>query len=120
MKSLRIYCGARDQDVSVAVLEAPSHDGQANLMDEEIVCLEVNRRCSGGMCPLGTESPSAFVARMAREGLLDERLITGVAFCEPCARATEFVLFDDGQAVCTVCGAASLLATPRCEQMTSE
>ena len=118
MRSLDIYCGARDQNVSVAVLDNPSRDGQANLLDADIVCLEVDGHCTGGMCPLGAESPSAFVGRMAHDGVLDERLVTGVAFCETCARGTMFVLFEDGQAICTVCGGVSLLATPHCEQMT--
>ena len=120
MTSLHIYCGARDQDVSVAVLEAPAHDGQANLLDTDVVCLEVTAHCSGSMCPIGAESPSAFVSRMTHDGVLDERIVASVAFCEVCRGVTELVLFDRGQAVCTVCGASSLLAMPHCEQMASE
>ena len=45
------YCSARDQNVRVAMTEEPTHDGQANLHDVEVICLDYGEHCTGDFCP---------------------------------------------------------------------
>ena len=119
MKALNMYCGARDTDVGVLVTDAPTADGQANLLDADLLCLEVGERCTGSMCPLGAEAPSAFLSRLARDGLLAEWISTDRAVCDRCERVADFILLGDGRAICCECGSAVLRLTPYCEQMMS-
>ena len=107
MKSAQLFCSACDRQVRVMITDAPLHDGQATLHDEEVVCLEIGDRCTGSLCPLGAVAPNAMVARIVRNGLSTEGLQTVQASCPSCGTEAELVLYGGGRAACTVCGAGA-------------
>jgi len=104
MKSQKIFCGACDREVRVMVTDAPSHQGQAELTDEEVICLEIGDKCTGNVCPLGATGPDAMVARLVRNGLPIDDLKTAKAHCPSCDADAEMVLYGSGRATCSVCG----------------
>lgn len=70
MKTRLAYCSACDRDVMVEFPEPSDFvDGQANIHDPEIVCLEIGARCTGAMCPVAALPASAMAARLARHEL---------------------------------------------------
>ena len=107
MKSQKIFCGACDREVRVMITDAPAHDGQAPILDEEIVCLEIGDRCTGNVGPLGATEPTAMVARLVRNGLPLDNLRTARAHCLSCDGETEMVLYGNGRAACSVCGSTA-------------
>ncbi|HLA89598.1 MAG TPA: hypothetical protein VJL28_04085 [Gemmatimonadaceae bacterium] len=107
MKSATLFCSACDRQVRVMITEAPLHDGQATLHDEEVVCLEIGDRCTGKLCPLGAVEPNAMVARLVRNGIPTEGLHTVQAVCPTCGAEAEMVLYGAGRAACTVCGTSA-------------
>ena len=111
MKLERMYCGACDHEVQVLVTDAPASDGQAPLLDSELVCLEIGERCSGSMCPLGAEAPAGMVTRFVRHGLSTDELALVSAFCAECGRETECVLANGEERTCVVCGTRSGVGT---------
>ena len=54
---------------NIVVTDQPSQDGQANVHDSEIVCLEIGDTCTGSLCPIGATSPTVMAARLVRNGL---------------------------------------------------
>ena len=107
MKSHRLFCNACEREVNLVITEAPEHDGQATLLDSEVVCLELGDQCTGALCPLGAVGPDAMVARIVRNGLPVDGLHTVRAACPACDRETDLVLYGDGHAACTECGTPS-------------
>lgn len=107
MKSAQLFCSACDRQVRVLITEAPLHDGQATLHDEEVVCLEIGDRCTGKLCPLGAVEPNAMVARIVRQGLPTGGLHTVKAVCPSCGAEAEMVLYGAGRAACTICGTSA-------------
>lgn len=105
MKSAQLFCGACDREVRVMITEAPDHEGQAPLHDEEVICLEIGEQCTGALCPLGAVAPDAMVERLMRNGLPTDNLRTVRAECPTCGAETEMVLYGGGRAACSVCGA---------------
>jgi len=103
MKTKLAYCSACDRDVMIALPDEPRFEGQANLPDPEVVCLEIGETCTGSMCPIGAQPPSAMAVRLVRSGLKPtiQPLIT--ARCEACDQVTKFAVADKTYAVCTVC-----------------
>jgi hypothetical protein len=70
MKTRMAFCSACDRDVRVAFPEdAEFVDGQANIPDPEIVCLEIGARCTGSMCPVAAQPAAVMAARLVRSGL---------------------------------------------------
>lgn len=70
MKTQRAYCSACDRDVMIAFPELSDFvDGQANIRDPEIVCLEIGHRCTGAMCPVAAQPPAVMAARLVRSKL---------------------------------------------------
>ncbi len=104
MKSHQLYCGACDRPVRVLITEAPSGEGQASVMDSEVVCLEIGANCTGNMCPLGAAEPSAMVRRIVRNGIPLNTLETVQAHCASCDNDAEMILYGDQKAACSVCG----------------
>ncbi len=104
MKAHQLFCSACDRQVRVMIVEAPDHDHQATVHDEELVCLEIGAQCTGNLCPLGATEPSAMVSRLVRAGLPLDSLQTANAPCPSCGLTSEFVLYGDGKATCSVCG----------------
>ena len=107
MKTHRLFCNACEREVSLVITDEPQHDGQATLLDSEVVCLEVGERCTGALCPLGAVGPDAMVGRIVRNGLPLDGLHTLHTTCPSCERETEMVLYGDGRAACTECGSTA-------------
>jgi hypothetical protein len=104
VKSYQQYCGACDRPVRVLITAASTADGQAAATDPELVCLEIGASCTGNMCPLGADEPSAMVRRIVRHGLPLDTLETVMAHCPSCDNDAEMILYGDRKAGCSVCG----------------
>jgi hypothetical protein len=104
MKKQRMFCSGCHRDVSVMVTDAVVEDTQANVRDQELVCLEIGEWCSGTMCPLGAAAPSAMVSRLIHSGLATDHLRTERGACEACGLETDLALYGRDLAACVVCG----------------
>lgn len=70
MMTQRVFCSACDRDVLFAFPEeADFVDGQANIPDPQLVCLDIGERCTGSMCPVAAQPSSVMAARLVRSGL---------------------------------------------------
>jgi len=107
MKNHLLFCSACDREVRVLITGTPLYEDQAPLRDEEVVCLEIGRQCTGNLCPLGAAAPNAMVGRLIRNGVPLDSLTTVTAECPACGDETEMVLFGNGRAACTTCGTAA-------------
>jgi hypothetical protein len=107
MKTQLAYCSACDRDVQLIVTDAPLVDGQATLLESEVVCLDIGSQCTGGLCPLCAEPVSAIVGRLVHDGMLPRTVPTTRAQCDACGRVTDLVRLEDGHVVCTECGTTS-------------
>ncbi len=105
MKSQQLYCGACDRPVRVLITEMPGEEGQASAADAELVCLEIGAQCTGNLCPLGAAEPSAMVRRIVRNGIPLNTLETVMAQCPACFNDAEMILYGNGRAGCSACGA---------------
>jgi len=105
MKSQQLYCGACDRPVRVLITEMPAEEGQASAADAEVVCLEIGAQCTGNLCPLGAAEPSAMVRRIVRNGIPLNTLETVMAQCPACFNDAEMILYGNGRAGCSACGA---------------
>jgi hypothetical protein len=105
MKSQRLFCGACDRPVRVLITEEPATEGQAPASDAELVCLEIGAQCTGNLCPLGAAEPGAMVRRIVRNGIPLDTLETVMAQCPACFNQAEMILYGDGRAGCSACGA---------------
>ena len=88
MKSQTAYCSACDKDVNIVVTDQPSQDGQANVHDAEVVCLEIGDACTGSLCPIGATSPTVMAARLVRNGLQTIMQPVFQATCPGCDHVT--------------------------------
>lgn len=102
MRELTMYCSARDQDVRVVLTDEPAHDGQAPVLDTEIICLEIGEACTGSMCPVCAMPPQAVDAKAAK--LRPEVRRKVLSHCSGCERETELVMSSGGYVSCTECG----------------
>jgi hypothetical protein len=107
MKTQTAYCSACDTDVQIVITDEPSADGQANLHDAEIVCLEIGDNCTGSMCPIGAAPASVMAARLVRNGLQTVMQPVVQARCSGCGQVTSHVIAERSHATCTVCGATT-------------
>lgn len=104
MKTTMAYCSACDRDVMIAMSDQPVFDGQANLPDPEVVCLEIGHKCTGSMCPIGAQPPAVMAVRLVRSGLKPVVQPLMAARCEQCDEVAQFALISDVLATCTTCG----------------
>jgi hypothetical protein len=104
VKDQQLFCSACDRQVRVLLTDTPSDDGQAEVHDEELVCIEIGSHCTGSLCPLGASEPSAMVNRIVRNGIPLGTLETVVAHCPACDITAEMILYGEGKAACSVCG----------------
>lgn len=105
MKVQMAYCSACDRDVQIGFPTEPTvTDGQANVMDTEVVCLEIGHQCTGSMCPIGAQPPAVMAVRLIRSGMqpVMHRLLP--ALCDACGDVEKFALIDATHATCTGCG----------------
>ena len=103
MRNQQLYCAACEKQVRVLISETPVGEHQATVHDDEVICLDVSERCTGE-CPLGATEPDAMVGRMLHEGLSTDTMHTVNATCPTCGLPSEFALYGQGKATCTLCG----------------
>ena len=115
MKNLKLFCGACDRPDNVLIEKGPAGEVQASIHDTEIVCLEIGAHCTGSMCPLGAAAPSAMVRRIVRNGIPLQTLETVTGKCPSCDVEAEMVLYGEGKAACSVCGATARWAVDHAE-----
>lgn len=101
------YCSARDQNVRVAMSEEPTHEGQANLHDVEVICLDYGENCTGDFCPAFGLPRVLMGVRLARSGEARDSLPAITAKCQGCDALTALTVVDEKVAVCTVCGSTN-------------
>lgn len=105
MKVQMAYCSACDRDVQIAFPTEPTvHDGQANVMDTEVLCLEIGHECTGSLCPIGAQPPAVMAVRLIRNGIKPVMHRLQPARCEACGGIERFALIDATHATCTTCG----------------
>ena len=108
MKTKVAYCSACDRDVQIAFPTEPAvPDGQANVFDTEVVCLEIGHQCTGSMCPIGATAPAVMAVRLVRSGLKPAMQPLIDASCDACDEVTKFAVISADYATCTVCGRTS-------------
>ena len=103
MREMTMFCSARDQDVRIVVTDEAEHDGQAPILDPEMICLEIGESCTGSLCPVCAIPVDAMDARLAKSGLRPDihRKVRG--YCDACGRETELVVSYGGYLSCTEC-----------------
>lgn len=111
MKMQTAYCSACDKDVQIVITDEPSSDGQANLHESEIVCLEIGEACTGSLCPIGATAPAVMAARLVHSGLQTIMQPVISAKCEGCGRVTTHLIVEPTRARCTECETVSSRAT---------
>jgi ribosomal protein S27AE len=114
MQHTQLYCRNCSRPVRVVITEGVHHDGQAEVHDEEVVCLDLGADCTG-TCPLGAVEPDAMVGRIIRNGLPLDGLRTVAAMCPACGAQAEMALYGGGRAACTVCGVSARWAVDHAE-----
>ena len=105
MKMQLAYCSACDRDVQIAFPTEPTeHDGQANITDTEVFCLDIGQRCTGALCPIGAQPPAVMAVRLIRNGIKPVMHPLQAARCDVCGGVEKFALLDANYATCTGCG----------------
>ena len=105
MKVQMAYCSACDRDVQIGFPTEPTvADGQANIMDTEVLCLEIGHQCTGTMCPIGAQPPAVMAVRLIRSGIKPVMHRLQSAQCDVCGDIEKFALIDARYATCTGCG----------------
>ena len=110
MREITVLCPTRQQEVRLLVTDDPVYDGQASIVDSELLCLEIGERCTSATCPVCGESPAAMDAHLAKGGLGPPGRARVVGRCGGCERTTELVLSVGGYATCAECGTTQHLA----------
>jgi hypothetical protein len=104
MREMTMFCSARDQDVRIIVTVVAVHDGQAPVLDPEMICLEIGEGCTGSLCPVCSIPVEAMDARLAKSGLRPDNHRSVQGHCDACDRETELVISCGGFLSCTECG----------------
>lgn len=104
MNTEKAYCPGCGHKVRLVLTDPPPHSGQANLPDGgELVCLDYQQDCSGGMCPLSGKSGIVMGVRLARSHMNEESFATIQARCSACGQVSEMDVLDESFAYCRVC-----------------
>jgi hypothetical protein len=104
MREITMYCSGCDRNVKAVLTDESREEGQAEVFDTEVICLEIGEQCTGGVCPVGAVSAEAMDARLAKSGLRPEIRRRLVGHCDGCDRETEQVLSLGGYLSCSECG----------------
>jgi hypothetical protein len=116
MKVQMAYCSACDRDVQIGFPTEPAvADGQANIMDTEVFCLEIGTQCTGALCPIGAQPPAVMAVRLIHNGMKPLMYPMQRFRCDTCNGIETFVFVDTTHATCTGCGGTvdrSSLAMP--------
>ncbi|HEX6135725.1 MAG TPA: hypothetical protein VFZ24_17255 [Longimicrobiales bacterium] len=107
METHLAYCSACDQDVRVAITDAPVYADQAPLAEPQVVCLDFASRCSGAICPMFGLPRILMGVRLAQSGLRPEAFTTVSAPCPACDTVVDLQLIDNEYAFCPNCGSRS-------------
>lgn len=105
MRELTMFCSARDREVRIVVTDEPVHEGQAPVLDPEMICLEIGESCAGRLCPVCALPADALDARLAKSGLRSDAYRSVRGRCDACEREAVMVLSFGGHLSCTECGA---------------
>jgi hypothetical protein len=103
MNTTIAYCSARDQDVRIAWLES-SPDGQTQLVEPEVVCLDYGEKCTGALCPSFGLPSMLMGVRLARSGLPTAPWRTVYAACGECGQVSDLRVVNADYLYCGVCG----------------
>lgn len=109
MRELTMYCSARDQDVRVILTDEPVHDGQAPVLDNEVVCLEIGLACTGRMCPICASPPDVLESLRVPRAAGAPVHPKVIGHCSECAQVNELVPSPGGYFACTICGSIRAL-----------
>ena len=104
METQTAYCRTCDHPVRFTWTDQPSHEGQANLHDAELVCLDFDGACTSPTCPLSGMPNVVMGVRLARSGLKEGPWPTLRAPCEGCGTVQEQEVLDASYAFCPACG----------------
>ncbi len=108
MKTENAYCSGCGHQVRLVLVDAPPHDGQANLPDgAEVVCLDFHEGCSEGRCPTTGKKGIVMGVRLAKSHLNDAAFKTVRGRCEFCEEVADLEVLDSTFAVCPLCGATN-------------
>ena len=106
MEKKTAFCPKCDSPVTVTITPGPmAADGQANMPDQNVICLDFHDKCGDGTCPLYGLPGIVMGVRLARSGLkpVDEwDTVSGV--CSGCEEPVELELLDETYAFCPRCG----------------
>lgn len=103
MNTHSAFCTSCDRAVRLTWTPAPGHDGEANLRDAELVCLDFGERCATATCPISHLPRVVMGVRLARSGLREGPWRTLHAYCEGCGSVQEQEVIDASYVVCTLC-----------------
>ena len=104
MEPKKAFCPRCEGAVKVTVTET-ALDGQANLSDSQVVCLDFHEKCAEGECPLYGLPGIVMGVRLARSGMRpigEWTTVNGV--CDGCGNAVELEVLDATYAYCPMCG----------------
>lgn len=105
MSMSTVYCTVCDKQVQLSCTASPLHEGEANLRDEELVCLTFGARCAAGRCPISGLPSVVMGVRLARSGMEPEEPWRTIRMrCDGCEQVTEMKILDNVHASCPVCG----------------
>ncbi len=103
MRTAIAYCAGCGHQVHL-VFTDPPYDGHANLRDgAEIVCLDYQGECAGGLCPTTGKPGIVMGVRLAKSHLKDETFSTIHAHCDGCGQVSDPMVLDKRLALCALC-----------------
>ncbi|MHB0948477.1 MAG: hypothetical protein ACYC3Q_03880 [Gemmatimonadaceae bacterium] len=116
MSAERVFCPACGHHVELVHGVEPRQEGQANLPDTELACMDVAIECGiAGRCPVLALPSMAVRQRLVRQGFAEHRFPRYQALCAGCDRITEMILVGETYCWCTECGTTS--PTPLWDEM---
>lgn len=110
METSTVYCTACNRHVQVTQTPAPLHSGEANLGEDELVCLTYSPCCPPEKCPVANLPSVVMGVRLARSGMTPEKAWRTIRMhCDGCDGDSELEVLDSAYAFCPTCGTTSRL-----------
>ena len=106
METKTAFCPRCDSPVRVTITAGPTASGgQANIQDDQVVCLDFHDECGEGTCPLYGLPGIVMGVRLARSGLKPiSEWDTVSGLCSGCEEPVSLEILDDKYAYCPQCG----------------